>query len=318
MAQSKASASNSSRSTPSSFTTLTASIPHESPNSTVHLLSACDYHFFLRRHAKPSSKATYPTRQNSRRVADIYVERRRELLERKFEDGKLSVSGPSDRKGDYHARRMMLLEKVFCVPERRRNSMSEDSNSTYQIDLSTSDVISTVSTEIEDPYGYFHGGDTQPDSLSSAYAFVGMHHIFEHNSPVTSVRFANNRKELIAFGYMDGQVCIAIALPVPSIVRRLQGHTAGVSDLCWSLSNEYIVTTSYDHSIRVWDARTGSCVREFQVNGPSLCVRFHPFNSNMFLVSFYFNTNFNGTSFERDIHIRIRSRTLSLFKKNKD
>ncbi len=46
-------------------------------------------------------------------------------------------------------------------------------------------------------------------------------------------------------------------LPDPALIRTLSGHTHGVSRCAISLAGDYIVSSSWDQTLKVWDARTG-------------------------------------------------------------
>jgi U3 small nucleolar RNA-associated protein 21 len=43
-------------------------------------------------------------------------------------------------------------------------------------------------------------------------------------------------------------------------VRRLSGHGAQISDLCFSRDGRRVFTASVDATVRVWDLPTGACV----------------------------------------------------------
>ena len=37
------------------------------------------------------------------------------------------------------------------------------------------------------------------------------------------------------------------------LIRNLNGHTKGLSDIAWSSNSVYLATASDDHTIRIWD-----------------------------------------------------------------
>lgn len=120
-------------------------------------------------------------------------------------------------------------------------------------------------------------------SISENYAFAGVHHIFDqHRDAVTLVRFANNEKYLLGCSSADGNLSIC-RLDPPCVLYMLEGHHGKVTGFEWSLSNDLLVSGSLDGTVRLWDAKTGSCVRT--VPDPSgaaiLSCVFQPANNNM-------------------------------------
>ena len=66
-----------------------------------------------------------------------------------------------------------------------------------------------------------------------------------------------------------------------------------ITDFVWSLSNDIILSVSYDGTSRLWNVASGECIRAIQDGtGAELhsCL-FHPLNNNMFVVSFYHCTD---------------------------
>ncbi|XP_028669419.1 WD repeat-containing protein 13 [Erpetoichthys calabaricus] len=129
-------------------------------------------------------------------------------------------------------------------------------------------------------------GDT---TLSENYAFAGMYHIFDQHvdSAVPKVQFANDDKHLLACCSLDGTLSILALVPAPPSVRLvLKGHLRAVTDFAWSLSNDIIVSTSQDGTLRIWNTEDGRCIRE--VSDPDgselLCCTFQPMNNNLTVV----------------------------------
>lgn len=71
------------------------------------------------------------------------------------------------------------------------------------------------------------------------------------------------------------------------VLRVLKGHSRGVSDFAWSLSNDIIVSTSLDATMRIWATEDGKCIREIPDPDASelLCCTFQPMNNNLTVVS---------------------------------
>ena len=121
--------------------------------------------------------------------------------------------------------------------------------------------------------------------------FTGMHHIFDqHKQAVTRVHFANNDKSLLACCSMDGTLSICQLTPPPATVLYiLKGHTSCVNEFEWSLSNDLIVSCSFDCTIRMWDTAFGECLRV--IKDPNECsvltCAFQPINNNMVVIGNY-------------------------------
>ncbi|XP_006824011.1 WD repeat-containing protein 13-like [Saccoglossus kowalevskii] len=122
-------------------------------------------------------------------------------------------------------------------------------------------------------------------SIDENYAFAGVHHIFDqHTDAVTCVKFANNDKSRIACSSLDCTVSVCQVLPSPAtIVCVLRGHERGVTDFCWSLSNDLILSSSLDGTTRLWQVSSGKCVRVLEDTDRAeiLSCQFQPVNNNM-------------------------------------
>ena len=45
------------------------------------------------------------------------------------------------------------------------------------------------------------------------------------------------------------------------LIRNLNGHTKGLSDIAWSADSVYLASASDDHTIRIWDVDSVSTGR---------------------------------------------------------
>ncbi|XP_012507825.1 PREDICTED: WD repeat-containing protein 13 isoform X3 [Propithecus coquereli] len=131
-------------------------------------------------------------------------------------------------------------------------------------------------------------GDT---SLSENYAFAGMYHVFDQHvdEAVPRVRFANDDRHRLACCSLDGSISLCQLVPAPpTVLRVLRGHTRGVSDFAWSLSNDILVSTSLDATMRIWASEDGRCIREIpDPDGAELlCCTFQPVNNNLTVLSY--------------------------------
>ncbi|XP_077979808.1 WD repeat-containing protein 13-like isoform X2 [Glandiceps talaboti] len=125
-------------------------------------------------------------------------------------------------------------------------------------------------------------------SIDENYAFAGVHHIFDqHTEAVTGVKFANDDKSRIACSSLDGTLSICQVLPSPAtIVCVLRGHSKGVTDFRWSLSNDLILSSSLDGTARLWQVSSGKSVRILQDQDRAelhSCL-FQPVNNNMVVI----------------------------------
>lgn len=104
---------------------------------------------------------------------------------------------------------------------------------------------------------------------------------------VPRVRFANDDRHRLACCSLDGSISLCQLVPAPpSVLRVLRGHTRGVSDFAWSLSNDILVSTSLDATMRIWASEDGRCIREIpDPDGAELlCCTFQPVNNNLTVV----------------------------------
>lgn len=124
-------------------------------------------------------------------------------------------------------------------------------------------------------------------SLSENYAFAGMSHIFDqHADAVTAIKFGHNDKCRLVCSSLDGTLSVCnLSTSPPSVSCTLRGHSKGVSDFDWSLSNDFIVSASLDGTARVWDTSSGQTVRVLPdtYDAAVLSCHFMPLNNNMII-----------------------------------
>lgn len=105
---------------------------------------------------------------------------------------------------------------------------------------------------------------------------------------VPRLQFANDDKHLLACCSLDGTLSIMTLSSSPPCVKvSLKGHGGPVTDFAWSLSNDIIVSTSLDGTLRIWNTEDGRCIREVRDPESSelLCCTFQPMNNNLTVVS---------------------------------
>lgn len=128
---------------------------------------------------------------------------------------------------------------------------------------------------------------------------------------VPRLQFANDDKHLLACCSLDGTLSIMILSPSPPSVKVvLKGHAGPVTDFAWSLSNDVIVSTSKDGTLRIWNTEDGRCIREVRDPEASelLCCTFQPMNNNLTVVSHSRSSDKVTNSYPHNIHTSISLR----------
>lgn len=251
-----------------------------------------------------SSSNSSNSRENSKGYPSYYAWRRR-LLVQAARRGSLSVvrqkatvseesveKARADRRNMYLNFRIHQLEKKFSV-----TMYDEGDEAAFQRDhgaesSSTGSVsgsfCSTPSSRASSPRPSL--SLLRAPTLSERFAFAGMHHIFgEQTEAVTVVKFANDTKDLLAFGMRDGAIKVCTVVSLPQVVAVLKGHLGAVTDLDWGITNESILSSSADSTVRLWQARSGLCTRVFSFEDICSSCVFHPLNNNFFIVYIYFS-----------------------------
>ncbi|QCD85530.1 myosin ATPase [Vigna unguiculata] len=119
----------------------------------------------------------------------------------------------------------------------------------------------------------------------SAYSFVGMHCIFDKSKASVSVlKFGHMSSDLLAYGAADGTLTVCNVSENPSVIKQLEGHSKDVTDFDFTSNNQYIASSSWDKTVRVWEIAKGICIRVIYGVCPQLCIRFHPVNNNFLSV----------------------------------
>jgi len=108
-----------------------------------------------------------------------------------------------------------------------------------------------------------------------------------HHEAISNLSFAKGETSQLACASLDGTISICEVNSNVRVVHLLQGHAAGVTDVCWSDRNEWLLSCSLDATLRLWDAQSGKCLRIFRDPAKSSlnCCIFLSSNNNLVVVS---------------------------------
>ncbi|KAL6046075.1 WD repeat-containing protein 13 [Balamuthia mandrillaris] len=230
-------------------------------------------------------------RSTLRRMASLPLKRRSEEEQRgKRKTSSETTTPASGRRGffltnslqqHFNARRTSVDSSSKQKQSQKDKTKEENEEDEQKEDDETDNSQRRASTE---------KSNIKRERVGQAYEFTGMHHLFAHHSKaVTTIRFAHEDKDLLALASMDGDVSLCSAFESPCVLATFRGHTNGVMDLDWSMSNDFLLSASMDGSVRVWSVETRKQVRSIISDDASACraCRFHPLNTNLFV----FGTN---------------------------
>ena len=117
-----------------------------------------------------------------------------------------------------------------------------------------------------------------PESLSARLRSSGQ---------AVCIRFSH-RGDLLASGTAKGSIAI-FDLETNGVARKLKGHTAGrtVQSLSWEKSGRYLLSSSIDWKVILWDLQDGSRVRVCNLGAPVYIAELHPANYLMCVAALY-------------------------------
>lgn len=101
------------------------------------------------------------------------------------------------------------------------------------------------------------------------------------------IRFSH-RGDLLASGTAKGSIAI-FDLETNGVARKLKGHTAGrtVQSLSWEKSGRYLLSSSIDWKVILWDLKDGSRVRVANLGAPVYIAELHPANCRLCVAALY-------------------------------
>ena len=217
----------------------------------------------------------------------LYLRRRRQLLV------------GTNRTRDYLKMRSSILQNQFGngMGSMRGSVASFQQDSSFQSVLRTSSASrhrgpSSVCSQSDTPsrnslQSVSPSASSKPPPPPTTYAFNGMFHLFDdHTKPVTRMFFFNDDKSRLATASADGRVVIRQILPPPASIVAVLPHTCPVYDMDCSETNELLVTSAADATVRLWSVAQAICIRSITLSSPHMpnITRFLPLNNNFIMV----------------------------------
>ncbi|KAK5714374.1 chromatin binding protein [Elasticomyces elasticus] len=94
--------------------------------------------------------------------------------------------------------------------------------------------------------------------------------------------------DLLASGTAKGTIAI-FDLETHGVARKLKGHTNGrtVQSLSWEKSGRYLLSSSIDWKVILWDLKDGSRVRVLSLGAPVYIAELHPANHLLCVAALY-------------------------------
>uniref|UniRef100_A0A6B2LC57 Uncharacterized protein n=1 Tax=Arcella intermedia TaxID=1963864 RepID=A0A6B2LC57_9EUKA len=109
-----------------------------------------------------------------------------------------------------------------------------------------------------------------------------MRYIFNHNTqPVTRIKFGKNSVSMLAFISEDLTISLFNMLAREELPQIFSGHKQRITDFDWSTTNDFIITSSIDKSLRYWDVKTQKTLRLLPSLYELYCCAFHPVNNTI-------------------------------------
>jgi len=106
-----------------------------------------------------------------------------------------------------------------------------------------------------------------------------------HAKGVHKVVFFPRTGHLLLSAGLDGLVKMwRITGDSRKLMRTYDGHTAAVRDVCFNNDGSKFLSASFDRYVRLWDTKTGECLKTFTTRRVPYCVRFWPNDNNFFCV----------------------------------
>ncbi|CAL4061911.1 unnamed protein product, partial [Meganyctiphanes norvegica] len=75
---------------------------------------------------------------------------------------------------------------------------------------------------------------------------------------------------------LDDWSAQVIDIDTKIIVRKLYGHGNQITDIAFSPDSKWLISSSLDKTIRIWDLPTGTCVDQFSIPNPTSSLTMSP------------------------------------------
>lgn len=79
--------------------------------------------------------------------------------------------------------------------------------------------------------------------------------------------FRNHRESAVLAVALENFSVVVLDLDTRVIVRRFEGHSAQITDACFSPDSRWLITASMDCTIKVWDIPSSYLIDQFRVSG---------------------------------------------------
>lgn len=104
-----------------------------------------------------------------------------------------------------------------------------------------------------------------------------------HEDLVSDVVFSEDLTLAVSNSCFDDKTARIWSISDGKLIGVLQGHTKDISAAKFSWDGKYIVTKSYDNTVRVWDVTTGSCLHTITDRFYGEILNFTPDSNYLFL-----------------------------------
>jgi COMPASS component SWD1 len=117
---------------------------------------------------------------------------------------------------------------------------------------------------------------SDPVLLAQDIPEVLIHPPLRSSGQAVCIRFSY-RGDLLAAGTAKGTIAI-FDLETNGVARKLKGHTTGrtVQSLSWDKSGRYLLSSSIDWKVILWDLKDGSRLRTVNMGAPVYIADLHP------------------------------------------
>jgi len=121
-------------------------------------------------------------------------------------------------------------------------------------------------------------------SFDDGYGYTITHTFHEHTQFITKLQFMKDTKSLFCSASHDGTVVI-YNLHKNIITLKMVAHKdSPITDFDWSTNNEYLLTASLDHTVKLWQPEEKKKIQTFYLGVRAQAVAFNPANNNQFVV----------------------------------